>query len=101
MLAVHALNPSTQEAEAGGSLSSRLAWFIEGVPGQPGLYREEGGRGGKERKKLVYQCLYLTVLLHLFDLLYFYMPHKNVNSIYNFLFTIVPLAQNNNALYNK
>jgi hypothetical protein len=36
----HTFNPSTQEAEAGGFLSSRLAWSTEWVPGQPGLHRE-------------------------------------------------------------
>jgi hypothetical protein len=36
----HAFNPSTWEAEAGGSLSSRPAWSTEWVPGQPGLHRE-------------------------------------------------------------
>ena len=36
----HALNPNTWEAEAGGFLSSRLAWSTELVPGQPGLHRE-------------------------------------------------------------
>jgi hypothetical protein len=36
----HTFNPSTQEAEAGGFLSSRPAWSTEWVPGQPGLYRE-------------------------------------------------------------
>jgi hypothetical protein len=35
-----AFNPSTWEAEAGGFLSSRLAWSTEWVPGQPGLHRE-------------------------------------------------------------
>jgi hypothetical protein len=30
----HAFNPSTQEAEAGGSLSSKPAHSIEQVPGQ-------------------------------------------------------------------
>jgi hypothetical protein len=34
----HTFNPSTQEAEAGGSLSSRPAWSIEQVPGQSGLH---------------------------------------------------------------
>ena len=33
----HAFNPSTQEAEAGGSLSLRSAWSTEWVPAQPGL----------------------------------------------------------------
>jgi hypothetical protein len=37
---VHAFNPSTWEAEAGGFLSSRAAWSTERVPGQPELYRE-------------------------------------------------------------
>ena len=34
---VHIFNPSTQEAEAGGSMSSRSAWSTEQDPGQPGL----------------------------------------------------------------
>ena len=34
------LNPSTWEAEAGRSLSSRPAWSTDQVPGQPGLHRE-------------------------------------------------------------
>ena len=37
---VQAFSPSTREAEAGRSLSSRAAWFTELVPGQPGLFRE-------------------------------------------------------------
>jgi hypothetical protein len=36
----YAFNPSTQEAEAGRSLSSRLAWSTKEVKGNPGLYRE-------------------------------------------------------------
>ena len=39
---------SALEAEAGGSLSSRPAWSIELVPGQPGLHRETLSQ---ERKK--------------------------------------------------
>jgi hypothetical protein len=35
-----AFNPSTWEADAGRSLSSRSAWSTEWVPGQPGLHRE-------------------------------------------------------------
>jgi hypothetical protein len=34
---IHAFNPSTGEAEAGGFLSSRLAWSIEQVLEQAGL----------------------------------------------------------------
>jgi hypothetical protein len=47
----HAFNPSTQEAEAGEFLSSRPAWSIEWVPGQPGLYRETLSRKNQKRKK--------------------------------------------------
>ena len=37
---VHAFNPNTQEAEAGGSLSLRPDWSTEQVPGQaPKLQR--------------------------------------------------------------
>ena len=49
---VHAFNPSTQEAEAGGFLSSRPAWSTKFVPGQPELYRETmSQRKKKERKR--------------------------------------------------
>ena len=37
---VWVINPSTQEAEARGSLSSRPVWPTELVLGQPGLHRE-------------------------------------------------------------
>ena len=40
VVVVHAFNPSTREAEAGGFPSSRPAWSTKWVPGQPGLYRE-------------------------------------------------------------
>jgi hypothetical protein len=36
----HTADPSTLEAEAGESLSSRPAWSTERVPGHPGLHRE-------------------------------------------------------------
>ena len=39
-MVAHTFNPGTREAEAGGFLSSRLAWSTKWVPGQPGLYRE-------------------------------------------------------------
>jgi hypothetical protein len=32
--------PSTEEAEEGRSLSSRLGWCTEHIPGQPGTHRE-------------------------------------------------------------
>jgi hypothetical protein len=44
---VHAFNPSTWEAEAGGFLSLRPAWSSEQVPGQPGLHRETLSGGKK------------------------------------------------------
>jgi hypothetical protein len=48
----HAFNPSTQEAEAGRFLSSRLAWFTEQVTG---LYRETLSQKNKKkvRKKMI------------------------------------------------
>jgi hypothetical protein len=49
----HAFNPSTQEAEAGRVLSSRLAWSTKWVPGQPGLHREALSR---KKKNLVGKC---------------------------------------------
>jgi len=39
-LVVQGLDPSTWEAEAGGSLSLRPAWSTQWVPGEPVLYRE-------------------------------------------------------------
>jgi hypothetical protein len=48
---VHAFNPSTWEAEAGEFLSSRPAWSIKWVPGQPGLYRETLSRKTKTKTK--------------------------------------------------
>ena len=39
MVVAHTFNPSTLEAEAGGSLSLRPAWSTEWVPGQPGIHR--------------------------------------------------------------
>jgi hypothetical protein len=47
----HAFNPSTQEAESGGFLSSRPAWSTKWVPGQPGLHRETLPQKTKKKKK--------------------------------------------------
>jgi hypothetical protein len=48
---VHAFDPSTWEAEAGGFLSSRPAWSTEWVPGQPGLHRETLSQKTKQNKQ--------------------------------------------------
>jgi hypothetical protein len=48
---VNTFNPSTWEAEAGRFLSSRPAWSIEWVPGQPGLHRETLSRKTNKQKK--------------------------------------------------
>jgi hypothetical protein len=47
----HTFNPRTWEAEAGRFLGSRSAWSTEGVPGQPGLYRETLSRKTKINKQ--------------------------------------------------
>jgi hypothetical protein len=54
-MVTHAFDPSTREAEAGGSLSSRPAWSTEWVPGQPGLHREtlSWKKKRKEKKRKV------------------------------------------------
>jgi hypothetical protein len=49
-MVMHAFNPSTWEAEAGGFLSSRPAWSTKWVPGQPELYRETLPRKTKQNK---------------------------------------------------
>ena len=45
----HAFNPSTWEAEAGGFMSSRPAWFTEWVPGQG--YTEKPSVSEKQTNK--------------------------------------------------
>jgi hypothetical protein len=49
---VHAFNPSTLEAEAGGFLSLRPAWSTKWVPGQPELCRETLSKKKKIKKKM-------------------------------------------------
>jgi hypothetical protein len=51
----HAFNPSTWEAEAGGFLSLRPAWFTGLVPGQPGLRRETLSRKQNKTKQKIHQ----------------------------------------------
>ena len=46
-----AFNPTFQEAEASGSLSSRLAWSTEQVPGPAGLPRETVLKKNKNKNK--------------------------------------------------
>jgi hypothetical protein len=48
---MHAFNPSTWEAEAGGFLSSRPAWSIERVPGQTRLQQRNPVSEKKKKKK--------------------------------------------------
>jgi hypothetical protein len=50
-MVAHAFNPSTSEAGAGRFLSSRLAWSIERVLGQPGLHRETLSQKKKKIRK--------------------------------------------------
>jgi hypothetical protein len=47
---VHAFNPSTREAEAGGFLGSRPAWSTKWVIGQPGLHKETLSRKTKTKQ---------------------------------------------------
>jgi len=49
---VHTFSLSTWEAKAGGSLSLRIAWSTEGVPGQPGLHRETLFWKKRKRKQI-------------------------------------------------
>ena len=50
-MVAHTFNASTQEAEAGGLLSSRPACSTEWVPGQPELHRETLSRKKKKKRK--------------------------------------------------
>lgn len=49
-MVVHTFNSNIREAEAGGSLNSKLAWALEWVPGQLGLHREILSQKTKRRK---------------------------------------------------
>jgi hypothetical protein len=49
---VHAFNPSTREAEAGGFLNSRPAWSTKWVPGQQG-YTEKPYLENKTKQKSI------------------------------------------------
>ena len=55
---VHTFGPSIPEAEAGGSLSSRPAWSVLCVPGQPGIDRETS----QKKKKVCHLCIWMLCL---------------------------------------
>jgi hypothetical protein len=48
---VYIINPSTRDAEAGRSLSSRPLWSMEGFPGQPGLRKQNKPWAGQQHGK--------------------------------------------------
>ena len=51
-MVAHTFNPSTWDAEAGGSLSSSPGWTSEQVPGQtPKLHRETLFRKSEKQNK--------------------------------------------------
>jgi hypothetical protein len=50
-VAMHAFNPSTQEAGTDRSLNSGSTWSTEQVPGQPGLHRETGSQEAIEEEE--------------------------------------------------
>ena len=50
-MVAHAFNPSTQEVEVGRSVSSKPAWSIERIPGEPGLHRETLSQTNKQTKQ--------------------------------------------------
>lgn len=63
-----AFNSRTQEAEAGGSLSLRLAWSTGWPPGQPGLHKDTLSWKSKEASKqtnMLIQSAFITNLTHL------------------------------------
>lgn len=47
----HAFDPSTPETEAGRSPSSRLAWSVELIPGQPGLSTKRNPISKREKQQ--------------------------------------------------
>jgi hypothetical protein len=49
-MVAHAFNSNTLEAETGGSLSSRAAWYTKWLPGQPGLHRETLSQKAEQNK---------------------------------------------------
>jgi hypothetical protein len=66
---VHAFNPSTWEAEAGGSLSSRPAWSTKWVPGQPELYGKTLSRKTKKKKNYKLKSFCAICFAHILSFL--------------------------------
>ena len=56
----HAFNPSTLEAEAGISVSSRPAWSTR-ASSRPQTYREILSQKTKRKKKKILGCVKMTV----------------------------------------
>jgi hypothetical protein len=69
-MVAHAFHPSTQEAEAGGFLSSRPAWSTEWVPGQPGFYTEKPclEKQNKTKRLCTNTCTYLKLYVETLNL---------------------------------
>ena len=64
-MVAHAFNPSTQEAEAGGFLSSRPAWSTEWVPGHSQDYTGKPcleNKKQKTNKKKIKAILYFKFM---------------------------------------
>lgn len=64
----HAFDPSTQEAEAGQSLHSKLAWSTELVPGQPGATQRNQAIKIKMRWWGEILCIIVSPFFHQFYL---------------------------------
>jgi hypothetical protein len=84
----HIFNPSTQEVEAGGFLSLRLAWSTEWGPGQQGLYRETMSRKNKTNKQKKKNCLIsvfpFPILRQILNIYNLYIERVYVKSLSSF-----------------
>jgi hypothetical protein len=60
---LHTFNPSTWEAGACESLSSRPAWSTERVPGQPGSHRETLSQKTNKMQLRLFFIFYLVFFL--------------------------------------
>ena len=85
-MVAHTFNPSTQEAEAGGFLSSRPAWSTEWVTGQSGLHRENLSQKTKKERKKEKECRFSNILKKTF--------HQNIIcKLTDIVYTRVALVQ--------